>query len=515
MIEDASSFPPGHTLSADLCIIGAGAAGITLAHSLRKSGKSIVLLEGSYLDQPQRLAADYKEKLMRFGSPPETKHRFEDPLAQTLYKGNVSAEMAAIDEDFLTRSRIRVYGGTTNCWGGWTRTLTAADFDRSDLDRRKMIWPFKLDTLLPYYRRALYYCSLGDFDPAAYDDPHAWVDKAVVTLKVLPHDADSLMRSVVWTVMNGHGPVTPDGAWDFQKVWGPDFDEEPKTVTLVRNANVRSIKTSAGSVTHITGNAISYATGKAGNEFTVSAKNYVLAMGGIETVRLLLLSKLPFDSTYLGNHFMIHPLNIEAVTFRGPSPDPEIVDFYARETQLRGDQFAPSIFAAMTPTPAALHSRIGNIRAIVRFNGFNGGTIDLNWEQAPNSNNAIRLSTDPTDVDLFGDPRVFLDWRMNQLDKDTVQIGGNMAIDELRRLGLLTSVDKHDLRVTWPGDHHMGGTRMAESSNDGYVDPNCRVWSLSNLYIASSSVFPTSGFANPTLTIIALAIRLGDFLRSH
>ena len=102
---------------------------------------------------------------------------------------------------------------------------------------------------------------------------------------------------------------------------------------------------------------------------------------------------------------------------------------------------------------------------------------------------------------------------MNDLDRRTVEIGGRMVIDELRKIGLLSSTGEVNLYVGQPGDHHMGATRMSSSPDNGYVDSDCRVHQLDNLYIASSSVFPTSGYANPTLTIIALAVRLADHLR--
>ena len=70
----------------------------------------------------------------------------------------------------------------------------------------------------------------------------------------------------------------------------------------------------------------------------------------------------------------------------------------------------------------------------------------------------------------------------------------------------------------WPaslvgGNHHMGTTRMSDDESTGVVDRNCRIHGLHGLYVAGSSVFPTSGYANPTLTIIAMALRLADHLR--
>src|SRR5207253_11437320 len=84
---------------------------------------------------------------------------------------------------FLTRSRIRVYGGTTNCWGGWTRALSPIDFDRSDLNE-KWVWPITAADLEPHYRSALRYCSLGDFSPRDYDDGEAWIKRTKTPIEV-------------------------------------------------------------------------------------------------------------------------------------------------------------------------------------------------------------------------------------------------------------------------------------------------------------------------------------------
>lgn len=520
MSKDDSSNVEGTLHTPDICIIGSGAAGITLAHQLRNSGKTVVLLEGSTLDVRQPTSMENTETPSRLettraapgGDDLCDGHRFCDRVAQTLYEGTVSPEMEAIDRPFLTRSRIRVYGGTTNCWQGWTRTLAAADFDRRDLDPL-MVWPITRATLDPYYHRALRYCSLPDFAPARYDEPHYWVDRGDRPLQVLPRLLGSTMDTVAWTVLSGQGPGNPDGAWDFQVVWGPELLQNPN-FTLLRNHNVRQIHRRGGVVTHVTGNEIDYSTdgqrGTRGKHFTVAAKQFVVAAGGIETVRLLLLSDLVDPAQTLGKYFMVHPLNPQAITFSGKAPPSGIYNFYSGWPRLREGMYPPNIFAALVPMAAKLREHaIGNIRVIVNFRSTGGGTMNLNWEQAPAENNRLVLSGA---TDLLGDRRIRLEWKMNPLDQRTMEQGASLAINELHTQGLLTRSDALDLRVRMPGDHHMGGTRMAASENDGYVDADCRVHQFENLFIASSSVFPTGGYANPTLTIIALAIRLADHL---
>jgi choline dehydrogenase-like flavoprotein len=123
-------------------------------------------------------------------------------------------------------------------------------------------------------------------------------------------------------------------------------------------------------------------------------------------------------------------------------------------------------------------------------------------------------------------PRVALDWRLSPIDKRSVRVTMEALDGELRRLDLGTCTPEPWLAEDGPdwevdplisnhpigGFHHMGTTRMAASPRAGVVDADCRVHGVANLYVAGSSVFPTGGWANPTLTIVALALRLADHL---
>ena len=144
-------------------------------------------------------------------------------------------------------------------------------------------------------------------------------------------------------------------------------------------------------------------------------------------------------------------------------------------------------------------------------------------EQAPNPDSRVML-TDHTDA--MGMPRIALHWQLSEIDKRTVRVMMESFDEQLRQLGLgrmITEPWLSDENIHWQTDalisahpiggyHHMGTTRMADDPKQGVVDANCRVHGLNNLFIAGSSVFPTSGWANPTLTIIALSLRLAEHL---
>ena len=142
-------------------------------------------------------------------------------------------------------------------------------------------------------------------------------------------------------------------------------------------------------------------------------------------------------------------------------------------------------------------------------------TLDFHSEQMPNLESRVRLTNER---DRFGMPRLHIDWRYTPLDVWTVRESFRVLAEEFARTGVgrLTfedaDVERAIVREGAYGGHHIGTTRMSDSPSQGVVDRNCRVHGLSNLYIASSSVFPTSSQANPTLTIVALALRLARHL---
>jgi choline dehydrogenase-like flavoprotein len=148
----------------------------------------------------------------------------------------------------------------------------------------------------------------------------------------------------------------------------------------------------------------------------------------------------------------------------------------------------------------------------------------IRGEQAPNPASRVVLSERR---DALGVPLADLDWRLSDIDKRSVACFTEALAKEFQRLGLGTIQTEawlHEESSTWPVDptvgnhpiggyHHIGTTRMSSNPRTGVVDADCRMHQIDNVYIAGSSVFPTAGWANPTLTIIALALRLGDHLR--
>ncbi len=520
MLAYAQNFPPNHTYSADICIVGAGAAGITLAHKLlqMKTGKRILLIESANLDQFGLMTDAHRDILQEYGTyPPEVMakagldadaHRGYDPVAQQLYEGVESRPMRDIDPIFLTRSRLRAYGGTTNCWGGWTRPLSHIDFQRSDLG---LPWPIRGEVLYQggYYDEAMKYCSLPPIGVDRYNQQDFW-------LVVLPNliefmnlqQAGGRLANAPFLVINGQ-------RLDFQTVWGPDLEAAAANdCTVLRNANIRFAGRSddGRSVEYLFGSTIE--NDARGRDFTVRAGRFVLATGGIEVARLLLWSATRpegFNSRNdnLGRYFQVHPLNASYASFRpGPNrPTAKMVQLYERQTTVPIGDYPAQLFASLVPADRTLVDlKLRNFRARISFSG----NVNMNWEQAPNAGSRVWLSTERDR--FWGDPLTQLDWQPLPVDTQTVEVGLGLVAEAMERLGYGNTFRHIGETITAPGDHHMGTTRMALNAREGYVDPNCQVFGATNLFIASSAVFTTSGYANPTLTIVALAARLADHL---
>lgn len=502
MLDDARELDDGATLQADLCIVGAGAAGITLAREMRGLGLDVLVLESG-------------------GTQVE-------PSIQALYEGAV----AGYDYWGLDDCRVRKLGGTTHHWSGWCRPLEADDFEaRSWIPRSG--WPFGPETLRPYYRRAHETCQLGAYDY----DAEALADRS--GLPLLPLDP-----SRVRTKAYQFSPPTRFGA-----AYGGEL-EAAEDVRVLLHANVTRIGlTDSGD--HV---AQLDAATLQGNAFTVEASRYVLATGGMENPRLLLASNdvapegVGNASGLVGRTFMEHPHYIGQIKMLLRAPGE--MGFYAKhETETRNRETgvtrpAEALGALALPrevreaeglvtmaasvqevTPEDIEDAAGTgelspseVGALLRGDGalrlFN---LDVRAEQRPNPDSEIRL--DPESTDALGMPRIVFDWRISEQDQRDVMrtlehFGAELGRTGLGRVWAPRSPEGEPFPLrAGPGCHHMGTTRMSEDPAEGVVDANGRMHDVDNLWVAGSSVFPTVGFGNPTLTIVALAHRLADHLK--
>jgi len=518
MYISSDQVPPGTILQDfDVCIVGAGAAGLPLARRLAESSKKVLVLAAGLPDEK--------------GLPPS--------FRQKIYGGTVGDFLAKVDPLFLRRSRLHMFGGTTNHFGFWSRPLDEADFQPRP-GYRTASWPFSLAELDPYYQHAMDY---GRYGPFNFDDMPFW-ERTLFGANFPGHPDDELAGAIM------HAQYE-ERYHDFQLRVGETL-RAAANVTVLFNASLLLIESSPGK-NHVTSLVCSsMEAGRPGHRFTVKAARYVLAMGGIETVRVLKLSGDLGNNRrdHLGRGFMVHPLITTAAEVEFARPvDPGVRSFFRdQQVRLRSPEasgtyvhdtaplvdprllFKHHVFNAwgvLVPTPKTLAAeKIGSFRVIVRFNPEGDrAELNINWEQVPNEDSRVTL--DGSEVDpVFGQPVTRLDWRLKEEDKRTVVRAMALCEAYLRRHGATAFQLTSDLsggaeRWTFgrrdnalaTGDHHMGALRMSARPEDGIVDKNSRFHGVDNLYTAGCGQFPTSGFTNPTLTIVAMSLRLADHLR--
>ena len=503
----------------DLCFVGAGAAGIAMAHRLANSSLKIILLVS--------------------GSPGDKTLPDED--RQSLYHGTAGDFLQKVDPVFLHRSRLNMYGGTTNHFGFWARPLDPIDF----LPRpgfRNTAWPLTFDELKPYYIDAHHF---GQFGPLNYDDMSFWED--VLYGRCFDPLPDDKMTGAIM-----HAQYE-ENLHDFQVQFRDEL-RNAANITVLFNAHLLDIATD-GEQRHVTElNCSTIVEGQPGKSFKACATTYALACGGIENVRLLQLSGDLGNNKrdQLGRGFMVHPLLTNAARVRFDQTIPTEIRNFFREQQIRlkppadaggvyqhmvtplvnpeliFDYLTFNAWGVLAPKQSVLREEgIGNFRIILDFGADRASAVvNLNWEQAPNEESRILLNRDQRDP-IFGQPVAHVDWRLNETDKRSASRALDITLDYLRQHGaasheMITDISGGAEDWTFPphmgaletGDHHMGALRMSAEPEGGIVDAHSRLHEVDNLYIAGSAVFPTGGYANPTLTIVALALRLADHLKS-
>ncbi|MBN1240225.1 MAG: GMC family oxidoreductase, partial [Gammaproteobacteria bacterium] len=509
----------------DLCVIGAGAAGITIARELAGTPIRVCLLESGGV-QP-------------------------DPQTQALYEG----ENVGLPYYDLTELRLRFLGGTTNHWSGVCGPLDPIDFQR-----RSWVplsgWPLERPDLDPYYERAHVVCELGPYEyrPQAWEGP---------SRRQLPLDPDRI-RSAMYQA----SPPTRFGS-----VYRDMLESAANIDTYLHANAVDLVAVGSGrGLSHVRGATL------AGNGFVVRAKEYVLATGAIENARLLLASDgvhrggLGNGNGLVGRHFMEHlavPSGLLVPADEGR------LRLYTEEHRLGGSGVRGKAFLALSrrvqereellnarayidpaddvealrgtsPGVESVYGLMQSLRdggdaaayaanvaqdldGIVRYSYrrlFRPPKLKAYWlymhmENAPHADSRVTLSDER---DALGMRRVQLDWRLGDLERRTFERCARIMAEELGRAGVgRVRLLAPDVATGWPtvyrglrgAWHQMGTTRMDRDPRRGVVDEQCRVHGVANLSIAGSSVFPTSGYTNPTLTLVALSIRLADRLKGE
>lgn len=545
MISDFRTGACPQHVEADLCIFGAGAAGLAIAREFLGTTRQVYVIESGGMEATER--------------------------NQSLYEGT-SIGNPTLDP---ATGRIRVFGGSCSLWGGGcvpVEGMEARDW------MTHSGWPVSHAELQPYYLRACAFCGIDGADLAEggfLNQPR---------IAPLPFDPQVLTNHTCMV-----SSVLPGATYRH------DF-EQAANIRVLLHANLLELEAGADGHSVIAAKIASLN----GQTVRIHARQYVLACGGIENARLLLLSDsvvpngLGNRNDLVGRYFMDHPSG-KLGTIRTDTPEtltrpynwlpsssdvpshPEIClspqaqrehrvlgarvrAFAVEETVPSGIQALREFRAALHPEPqdesAAVARRLSTrnngeqsifrpppshglprlalrtargsadivtafIRKVSRRATVASTRVDLIgfFEQAPNPDSRITLGDE---LDALGQRKVCVDWQLTELDRRTHRIAAALFGGELAKVcgGVFTMEPWVEDEGTQPSPlagtaHHLGTTRMDDDPRCGVVDRHCRVHGVENLHVAGSSVFPAAGWAFPTLTIVALAIRLAERLQTE
>ena len=528
MLIDGRTLADNSVVETHVAVIGGGVAGISLALEFDRFGFPACLVEA--------------------GGDRRTRR------SQALYVGEVS-ETGDYD---LASNRSRCLGGSSNCWAGWCRPFTDTDFAQRDWIPNSG-WPFGPEALIPYHPRARAILELSDLP----FNPQFWLDEVRERgMRLFPFDPEWLD-----TVISQFSPPARLGRSRRAEL------ERSVTSKVILHATASNIATDP-----VTNNA----TGAdvilpAGKKLAIKAKYVVIAAGGVENARLLLMSnkvqKEGLGNKYdvVGRYFMDHPrLRLGRLTLRDPQLYSRLYDvtyhYHNKSFSVDGTRCGATLGLSarvqqqerLTQCHTALYAsylgenwhgvdRCKQIHAaykslkpislaqVVRAStGMPGSIVTMLTratrmrklvdhyllesvlEPVPDRESRVTLSGSR---DALGLPRTRLTWRVGEVEKRTHFRAIELIKREVegRNLGRV-ELDGNPWDDGWRSRvlgtwHHMGTTRMHHDLRLGVVDSNCKVHGVPNLFVAGSSVFPTGGSNMPTFTIACLAVRLADHIR--
>jgi choline dehydrogenase-like flavoprotein len=527
-LENLADLAAGGPIGCDVCIVGSGPAGATLAFELADTSLRVVLVESG------RETVDRSTEGL---SAIENVGAFRDPNQSVM--------------------RRRILGGASHDWNGRCATLDGIDFQSRPWVPHSG-WPIAAEQLTPFLERSAPHLGLGL--GSDYTGERFW------TLTAQRRPARALpgeLLPMFWQL--SRDPAHGQAATRF----GPRLRlEQPANLRILTNATVVHVNTdeAASEVRSVE------VASPDDRRFVIAARTVVLCAGGIENARLLLASDrlrpngLGNDRDLVGRFLMDHPRGV--VGAFGPEQVGELAPHLGLRTArtprgfrlfCQGLRLSPAVqareellncavwlsehIAPDDPWTALkrLAQRRGGWRDGVTILShpssvaegvcrtvWRGGSVPRRLkalelvcavEQRPDPDSRVTLAGPR---DRHGVPISRVDWRVSEQERRTVRRTATLAAEALGRSGVRPPALADWVRDGGPfprdfrdAAHHIGTTRMSDDPSTGVVDPDCQVHGVRGLFVAGSSVFPTGGHANPTQMIVALAIRLADRIRAR
>jgi len=538
---------------ADVCIVGSGPAGAILADALAQRGWNVVVLEaGRRFELDERLGQMEMELRPEYGRG--AVWEMGGPRDAFVSSGT--------HRYYLNESRVKGVGGSTLHWGALTPRLHPEDFEMRSRHGLGRDWPIGYDDLAPYYLEAEREMGVSGAPhqfAAPRDEPYpqpafppsysdGLIEEACAALGIETHSAP---RAINIEPYNDRGecigfgtcdPVCPSGAKYDASIHVESAEEAG--ARIIDRAPVRRLVHDEGGERIV--EAV-YSTPD-GRTHRQRATYFVAACGAVETIRLLLLSASPRHpdglangSGTLGRYFMEHPGITVTATLDEPTRQ-HLIGYSTRITEqfYEYDEGPRGTFVielsntagprptelALDQSPASGRLARGDVESVLAGDDWGNAlhedvaerstrklSINAWTEQLPVSAN--RIGIDRSTTDTHGNPVPEVTYSIDDRTRACLGRVEDRIHDIFEELGAVDITTESGPDSPWTAKHHMGGTRMGTEPSESVVDPTLLTHELSNLYLSSSSVFVTSGAANPTLTIAALTRRLADDLHER
>jgi len=524
MLLDINELESGGNLHHEICIVGSGPAGLTIARKLGSQGHDVAVLESGGLNF--------------------------DEATQGLYAGE-STRYESIEGN-----RLRYFGGSSNHWAGVCRPFSPDDFvDRPWI--RGSQWPLSYAEIEPYFEPAMQTCQGG---AVTYNWSEEYWRAAGGHPKLANNDPPFEFSFSQQIVAQQHRRNKRNKGISFSTLYQNEV-RQSDSIKVYLNANVTQL------VVNEAGDQITQLELKTlgGKSFEISAQVYVLACGGIENARLLLASNqqlgsgIANSSDSVGRYFCDHS-NVDAAELitvntkhaRGGIPQlwgaTRVLGEVKRKHEILNGvinikpEYDSNFELAKLSNGVRSLRRLssGDIRAdtlltdigymIADFDDIAARAyakalpnripvqryrIRTKIEMHPKASNRVSLGSEK---DALGIPKTHLNFRFSEDDARTISTTARLVAEKLSELNLgrarllVSDRDTLESSIYRYEHHHMGTTRMSSDPKLGVTDGNCRSHDVRNLYLAGSSVFPTGGSGTPTLMIVALALRLAEHL---
>lgn len=523
-------------------IIGSGVAAASLASRLlaNNPNASVVILEAGSKVKMQD-AAIWQDYVVS-GKLPYTK--FQDKKFPERDRPGENLRVGSTDVT-LDGARVITYGGTTIHWGGWSFRLKPEDFKLQSNAQQGIDWPIDYDTLEPYYTQAEHYLGVAgdsndsvvprraDYPFPAYpytlqDQPMIRaLDALNITYSHLP-----IARRGASTSASRHAPCQTTGTCKYcpfgARYSANNYLDDMLSWSGFPNFEVRLNcvvqQLTMSSKNQVTG--VTYVDKADGELKEIAARRVIVAAGTFESTKLLQRSGNPFwtqgvgnDFGHLGKYLVTHPLAIFRARQNQPNNEnlqqemnfPTLVSrhFDSQCEQKKGK------FILINPASSPA----------LRLSDFmkNGLThkqvTDALKKPAPIEIHAM-IEVFPRETNMIANVSELNSMGLQQTKVDYSEDGDFKArvdaiqvqVQEILRNMNASLVEVDSRSVSWRADHAAGTTRMGKDETEGVTNSNLQVHGVDNLYVCSNSVLPNIGAVNPTLTLTALALRLGDHL---